>query len=213
MQFIGHLGFGVFIYIFLYIIHIIPKNKNCDYIKPRAQPVIGGMQYKLSRTEMMVGEMYFRQGMKPRDIADKLGISVNTVYKAISKYKAVYGDKWVEEQEEPASPASSTVNEQISESKPPLTITFTVTTQYSPSPQVIQEKCDDQLQVELLLKMAASINELFLKINELSRKIEQIMQQPIKKEQEPISSTVSGDAPEFIRDNVWIDVIRSKHSH
>ena len=183
MQFIGHLGFGVFIYIFLYIIHIIPKNKNCDYIKPRAQPVIGGMQYKLSRTEMMVGEMYFRQGMKP------------------------------EEQEEPASPASSTVNEQISESKPPLTITFTVTTQYSPSPQVIQEKCDDQLQVELLLKMAASINELFLKINELSRKIEQIMQQPIKKEQEPISSTVSGDAPEFMRDNVWIDVIRSKHSH
>jgi len=170
------------------------------------------MQYKLSKTEMMVGEMHFKQGMKPRDIADKLGISVNTVYKAISKYKAVYGDKWVEEEEEPSPPAPSTVNEPISD-KPPLTITFTVTTQYSPSPQVIQEKCDDQLQVELLLKMAASINELFLKINELSRKIEQIMQQPIRKEQESISNTVGEGAPEFIRDNVWIDVIRSKHSH
>ncbi len=32
--------------------------------------------------------MYFNEGLKPKEIAQKLGISVNTVYKAISKYRA-----------------------------------------------------------------------------------------------------------------------------
>ncbi len=41
---------------------------------------------RLTRTELAVGELYSR-GMKPREIARALGISINTVYKAISKYR------------------------------------------------------------------------------------------------------------------------------
>ncbi len=41
---------------------------------------------RLTRTELAVGELYMR-GMKPREIAQRLGISINTVYKAISKYR------------------------------------------------------------------------------------------------------------------------------
>ncbi len=36
----------------------------------------------------MAAKLYFNEGLKPKEIAQKLGISVNTVYKAISKYRA-----------------------------------------------------------------------------------------------------------------------------
>lgn len=42
------------------------------------------MSVRLTETERRVAELYSR-GMKPRQIAEALGISVNTVYKALSK--------------------------------------------------------------------------------------------------------------------------------
>ncbi len=39
---------------------------------------------KLTKTEREVAQLY-QGGMKPREIAQKLGISINTVYKALSK--------------------------------------------------------------------------------------------------------------------------------
>jgi len=42
---------------------------------------------KLSKTELEVGKLYFEQGLKPQEIAKRLNISINTVYKAISKYR------------------------------------------------------------------------------------------------------------------------------
>ncbi len=42
------------------------------------------MSVRLTDTERRVAEMYSR-GLKPREIAERLGISINTVYKALSK--------------------------------------------------------------------------------------------------------------------------------
>ncbi len=167
------------------------------------------MSYKLSRTELTVGDMYFRQGVKPREIAERLGISVNTVYKAISKYKAVHGEQAEPEvhgeQREPSINAD--------DAKPPhYTITFTVSTQYQPQLHMIQEKCDDQLQVELLLKLASSLDALSSKVSELERKIMDVISQRGTSYDGPQSIEIdSASAPEFVRDNVWVDVIRSKH--
>ncbi|MGC9118296.1 MAG: hypothetical protein ACP5I3_04805 [Thermoproteus sp.] len=41
---------------------------------------------KLTATEQRVVELY-NSGLRPRDIANKLGISINTVYKALSKHR------------------------------------------------------------------------------------------------------------------------------
>lgn len=41
---------------------------------------------KLTATEQRVVELY-NNGLRPRDIANRLGISINTVYKALSKYR------------------------------------------------------------------------------------------------------------------------------
>ncbi len=43
---------------------------------------------KLTETERKVAEMY-ASGLKPREIAERLGISINTVYKALSKARKV----------------------------------------------------------------------------------------------------------------------------
>lgn len=45
------------------------------------------MSSKLTKTEELAAKLYFNEGLKPKEIAQKLGISVNTVYKAISKYR------------------------------------------------------------------------------------------------------------------------------
>lgn len=42
------------------------------------------MSVRLTETERRVAELYTR-GMRPREIAERLGISINTVYKALSK--------------------------------------------------------------------------------------------------------------------------------
>jgi Bacterial regulatory proteins, luxR family. len=42
------------------------------------------MSMRLTETERRVAEMYAR-GLRPREIAERLGISINTVYKALSK--------------------------------------------------------------------------------------------------------------------------------
>jgi transcriptional regulator with XRE-family HTH domain len=52
------------------------------------------MSMKLTETERKVAELYAR-GLRPREIAERLGISINTVYKALSKARklAAIADK------------------------------------------------------------------------------------------------------------------------
>jgi hypothetical protein len=52
------------------------------------------MSMRLTETERRVAEMYAR-GLRPREIAERLGISINTVYKALSKARklAAIADK------------------------------------------------------------------------------------------------------------------------
>ncbi|MEM1598252.1 MAG: sigma factor-like helix-turn-helix DNA-binding protein [Pyrobaculum sp.] len=46
------------------------------------------MSVKLTDTERRVAELYSK-GLRPREIAERLGISINTVYKALSKARKV----------------------------------------------------------------------------------------------------------------------------
>jgi hypothetical protein len=52
------------------------------------------MSMRLTETERKVAELYAR-GLRPREIAERLGISINTVYKALSKARklAAVADK------------------------------------------------------------------------------------------------------------------------
>jgi hypothetical protein len=52
------------------------------------------MSMRLTETERKVAELYAR-GLRPREIAERLGISINTVYKALSKARklAAIADK------------------------------------------------------------------------------------------------------------------------
>lgn len=56
------------------------------------------MLVRLTETERKVAELYAK-GMRPREIADRLGISINTVYKALSKAR-----KTMEAESPPAAP-------------------------------------------------------------------------------------------------------------
>ncbi len=46
------------------------------------------MVVKLSETEIKVGLLYFLDKLPPREIASRLGLSINTVYKAVSKVRS-----------------------------------------------------------------------------------------------------------------------------
>jgi transposase len=60
------------------------------------------MSMRLTETERRVAEMYAR-GLRPREIAEKLGISINTVYKALSKARKLAA---IADKPEPRDPPS-----------------------------------------------------------------------------------------------------------
>jgi len=140
---------------------------------------------KLTRTEEMAAELYFEQGLKPKEIASKLGISVNTVYKAISKYRNHRRNNVDHED-------NSTNDQQTYVVK----LTFTVGGVNYSSP--INDYREFMEEVKALKEMLVELT------NELRRSRIQCMSSDAAQRDEA--------APDFIRENVWVDVIRSRYS-
>lgn len=169
------------------------------------------MSSKLTKTEELAARLYFNDKLKPKEIAQKLGISVNTVYKAISKYRAllknVEQDGTVEDNgnntefnnNEILSPSSYSINLSVIMGQPiqPLINEATPTNDIN----VITELRELRKLIEELLVRISRLETLNCKSNSY---ISTNNTGETKISEEPL--------PEFLRDNPWIDVLRSIHS-
>ncbi|WP_054857607.1 helix-turn-helix domain-containing protein [Vulcanisaeta sp. JCM 16159] len=185
------------------------------------------MSSKLTKTEELAAKLYFNEGLKPKEIAQKLGISVNTVYKAISKYRAF--TKNVDQSlNQVGNDRQMSNSPQVSDS--PYVLSnyggiFNVSLSIISGLPVPQSKNDflyeDTYQGELIKELKSLkelIGKLIEKVEELEKKNRDNSCLPnFEKGQDYVISTndkqPSDDSlPEFIRDNPWIDVIKSIHS-
>ncbi len=164
---------------------------------------------KLSKTEIEAGRLYFEHGLKPRQIAEKLKISINTVYKALSKYRNLYL-KSIENREEVKR------DEKISPTNN-ITFTFNVVN-YSRSAENLNSKVDSALLYDIetlrraLIRIEDTLNEVKKLLLEVMNKLTNMNINTYTSSHVDYSESSELDVPEFLRNNIWIDVIRSKAS-
>jgi len=222
---------------------------------------------KLSKTEIEVGKLYFEQGKKPKEIAELLGLSINTVYKAISKYRSYI--KELERKGSSDSPTretrdqeSSVENVEVREKSAPKTMTDSdgngrmvslvedriergrrVTTiisfrahlplvpvgplemKYENSRKpgsLTEERSNEAIEKvsECMLAIARELENIRDVLLKISERLENIKMIPIsqngvvdtKSEPRGEDANSAGDVPSFIKDNVWVDIIKSKYT-
>ena len=153
---------------------------------------------KLTQTEVRIVEMY-RRGARPREIAEALGVSINTVYKALSKARRGLGD--VEPREDGAT----------TEAKPTLTsaqmgvaqVVLAVNAEISvASARQSADPCQQTL-AELLSAMRRLEGEL-AELRRLVLSLAKPAQLPAQERPQ------LGRVPEFLMSNLWVDVLRSR---
>ncbi|MFP3302636.1 MAG: helix-turn-helix domain-containing protein [Caldivirga sp.] len=172
---------------------------------------------KLTKTELAVGDLYYRQGLRPREIAQRLGISINTVYKALSKYRSQLRDNLNinGQAESPLGGKEDYVQPQGGQAGTLVSLSFTVSTTQPIQPSVVNLSEVNEL-------LGSLSRDIKLLKDDYSRIIDALME--LKKLVSSmavvncggyVDSRVSGDGrdlnlPSFVRDNVWVDIIRSK---
>jgi hypothetical protein len=153
------------------------------------------MSVKLTETERRVAELYSR-GMRPREIAESLGISINTVYKALSKARKAMQ---LAEARVEAAPQYYTFN----------TLVYTY-----PSVQ-------PQLQISVLASGAIVVYDFY---DAVLRKLDEIIsllrgvrvERRVAAEPAPPDRSEAnghrgnGHLPDILKRNVWISLLRSK---
>ncbi len=162
------------------------------------------MSMRLTETERRVAEMYAR-GLRPREIAEKLGISINTVYKALSKARKV----------------AAIANTQSLETLHRYVFVTSVYT-YPTSPV--------SSSVSVVAERAVVVQDLY---GVVLRKLDEVLSLLKEKRQSKSSPDVvpatarrddasphggpplreedrNGHMPETLRKNVWISLLRSK---
>ncbi|MFB6470175.1 MAG: helix-turn-helix domain-containing protein [Vulcanisaeta sp. AZ3] len=173
---------------------------------------------KLTKTEELVGQLYFNDGLKPKEIAQKLGISVNTVYKAISKYRTFTKntDKSIsrthDEQKDNDTQSNGNFNNLTMDNyvfNVRLSI-ITGTQQTSSTNDYLDMAYQEELIKELKM-LRELVGKLVEKVEELERR-----SNVLTCKGDEISSISSNDnspsdhaLPDFIRNNPWVDVIKS----
>lgn len=178
------------------------------------------MPSKLTKTELAVGELYYRQGLKPRDIAQKLGISINTVYKALSKYRAaMLRDS---DGKEAAVNMPQDMGQITSGPLYSLTLSFSVNIADNSMPNLPQVDIGKVIDaVDRVYEEVKELKEAYDEIMRLLTDISNMLRHTnlngsdgdnavLSKLSE--NNTYDMDIPSFIKDNVWVDIIRSRHS-
>lgn len=164
---------------------------------------------KLSKTEIEVGRLYFEHGLKPRQIAEKLKISINTVYKALSKYRNLYL-KSVENREKVRRDEKISLTSNI-------TFTFNVVN-YSRGAENLNGKIDSALLYDVetlrkaLVRIEDTLNEVKKLLLEVMDKLTSMNISTYTSSHVDYSESSELYVPEFLRNNIWIDVIRLKAS-
>ncbi|ADN51125.1 helix-turn-helix domain-containing protein [Vulcanisaeta distributa] len=185
------------------------------------------MSSKLTKTEELAAKLYFNEGLKPKEIAQKLGISVNTVYKAISKYRAFTKNIDQALNQLNDDKQLNKVDTQMNNNNSSyllggygniLNVSLSIITGM-PDPQLRNDYLYESAYQGELIKELKSLKEL---IGKLIEKVEELEK---RSKDGCIPGTVKGQdiivnneqfnndsLPDFIRDNPWIDVIKSIHA-
>jgi len=153
------------------------------------------MYVKLTDTERRVAELYSK-GLRPREIAEALGISINTVYKALSKARRAYS--LAEE-----APASL-----------PLSASFSVNVYLYPPASFQPVAVSSSGAVAIYDAYDAIMKKLEKILSLLEGRQEAPRRWPVREEPRPQREEVrlggDGHMPEPLRRNVWISIIRNK---
>ncbi len=228
------------------------------------------MSVKLSKTELEVGKLYFEQGKKPKEIAELLGLSINTVYKAISKYRSYIRELEKRNEKESSSRGAvidseegekyrnecqitsiansnnngngkvlNVIEESVEKERKRRTMTiisFKATFVLVPvealtmvkeskgasTEHVIERPGESELfskvtdSMLMIARELESIRDVLMKIAEhlenvrTIREIENISNHLESRDEKENEST--DDMPSFIKDNVWVDIIKSKYT-
>ena len=161
---------------------------------------------KLSRTEVTVGELYFKQGLKPREIAQRLGISINTVYKAISKYKSAMANNGGEAED--LRQGNTHIQQWPTQTAPMVNVVFTFSVAI-PQSQHVDYMPQYLNKIEPMLKEL--IDEVRLIKSELREVKELMSKAPLNAGKNMIEVLEQPPGlPSFVRDNIWVDIIRSR---
>lgn len=191
------------------------------------------MSIKLTKTELEVAKLYYEYGLKPREIAEKLKISINTVYKALSKYRNYVKEKGLELPENEYVITKENVvdlnqnNQKISVSRIDFSINIQLPNYLLESSlhknshinnNIINSYQEHvKLLVDELKNLKNIIQELIIQFQKLQEVLKSFAQlsnvsQNIKHVEIENVETVNQDIPEFMKNNIWIDIIRSKYS-
>lgn len=171
---------------------------------------------RLTKTELAVGELYYRQGLRPREIAQRLGISINTVYKALSKYRSYMRDnisgKGVGSGEQ--APIMTEVRGNT-QGTGLLSLSFTINVaQPIPIGGDGLTEISDALnslsrEIKLLKDEYSQLMNVLMELKKLITSIKPIECSDSLSEQR-IDNNMN--LPSFVRDNVWVDIIRSREN-
>jgi len=157
------------------------------------------MYVKLTDTEKKVVELYSK-GLRPREIAQALGISINTVYKALSKARRAYS-----------------VTEEARALAFPLSVSFSVNVYLYP-PTSFQPVAASSSSAVAIYNAYDAIMTIMKKLEKILSYLEQWQETsrkwPVRDESRPQREEVrlggDGHMPELLRRNVWISIIRNK---
>ncbi|GAB6946408.1 sigma factor-like helix-turn-helix DNA-binding protein [Vulcanisaeta sp. JCM 16161] len=184
------------------------------------------MSSKLTKTEELAAKLYFNEGLKPKEIAQKLGISVNTVYKAISKYRAftkntdqlsnqLNDDKQLNKVDTQVGNNPYLLSNYGNVFNVSLSIIIGIS-ESQPNNNYLYESAYQGELVKELKSLKELIGKLIEKVEELEKRSKDSCIPTSIKGQSSITNyeQPSNDSlPEFIRDNPWIDVIKSIHAN
>ncbi len=170
---------------------------------------------KLTKTELAVGDLYYRQGLKPREIAQRLGISINTVYKALSKYRAYSRDNTDSVEKVQESTKIDNANTQQSFGVASINLSFTVSINQQPSIGYLELSNVNEVLNSLMSEIKLIKDNYTQLINimmDLKKLIANINTSNCSNEHhsEPNDGQRDLNLPSFVKDNVWVDIIRSK---
>jgi len=154
------------------------------------------MYVKLTDTERRVAELYSK-GLRPREIAEALGISINTVYKALSKARRAYS-----------------VTEEARASAFPLSVSLSVNVYLYPPTSFQPVAVSSSGVVAIYDAYDAIMKKLEKILSLLEGRQEAPRRWPVREElraqREEVRLGGDGHMPEPLRRNVWISIIRNK---
>jgi len=165
------------------------------------------MYVKLTATEKKVVELYSK-GLRPREIAQALGISINTVYKALSKARKAYS--LTEEVHASAFPPSISLSVNVylypSTSFQPAAVSSSSAVAIYNAYDAIMRK------LEKILSYLEQWQETLRRwpMRDEPRPQREAMREEFRAQREEVRLGGDGHMPELLRRNVWISIIRNK---